>query len=409
MKKRSHILRSGIFFFAPFILLSFLSPMARAEEKTVKFGCSISLTGSLSREGYGTRDGLELWKWWVNEKLGGIDIKGEKYKVEIKYYDDESNSVRTVRLVEKLITDDGIKLLFSPYSSGLVFAGSAVSEKYKALMVNVGGTAEEIYGRGFRYIVTPLGTATQYFKGVLDLAAKQTPKPQTVAMIYENDLFARAGVKGAEEKCKQLGFKVVFDQVYPKGTKDISTPLTEIKTLKPDILLVGGHYNDSVLAVQQSKALKVNVKLFSCLVGVPIPEFVKALGKDAEDVVGMGWWTPDLNYKDPVWGSGETFDQEFIKKFKYTPDYHNFDGAFGGEVFQLAIEKAQSTDPTEIRKAFDGFEVPNTIGGPIKMDKRGVNVLAVPVVLQIQDGKSITIWPKEAAKAKFIYPKPPWE
>jgi branched-chain amino acid transport system substrate-binding protein len=409
MKKRSHVLRIGILFCVPFILVSFLSFRAWAEEKTIKFGCSISLTGKLSREGYGTRDGLELWKWRVNEKLGGISVNGDKYKVDIKYYDDESDSVRTAKLIEKLITDDGIKLLFSPYSSGLVFAGSAISEKYKALMVNVGGTAEKIYDRGFRYIVTPLGTATEYFKGVLDMAAKQNPKPKTVAMIYENDIFAKAGIEGAVEKCKQLGFKVVFNQVYPKGTKDISTPLTEIKALKPDILLVGGHYTDSVLAVQQAKDLKLNVKLFSCLVGVPVPEFVKALGKDAEDIVGMGWWTPDLDYKDPIWGTGKTFNQEFVEKFKYTPDYHNFDGAYGGEFFQLGIQKAHSTDPLKIRKAFDGFKVASSIGGPIKMDKRGVNVLAVPVVLQIQDGKSTTIWPKGAAVAKFKYPKPPWE
>ena len=411
MKERSPIFCGGILFFTLLALLFslFLSSEAWAEEKIIKFGCSISLTGSLSREGYGTRDGLELWKWWVNEKLGGIDIKGVKYKVDIKYYDDESNAVRTVKLIEKLVTDDGIKLLFSPYSSGLVFAGSAASEKYKALMVNVGGTAEQIFGRGFRYIVTGTGTSPLYFKGVLDLAAKQNPKPKTVAILYANDIFSRDAVKGAVDKCKELGFEVTFNQVFPQGTKDISTPLTEIRALQPDILLVGGHYSDSVLAVQQAKDLKVNAKLFSCLVGVPVPEFVKALGKDAEDVVGMGWWTPDVNYQDPIWGSGETFVKEFVKKFNYTPDYHNFDGAFGGELFQLGIKKAQSTDPMEIRKAFDGFEVPSSLGGPIKMDKQGVNVLAQTVVLQIQNDKAVTIWPKQVAAAQFIYPKPPWE
>ena len=129
MKARFQNFRSRIFFSTLFAFFLLLSTGALAEEKIINFGCSISLTGPLSREGYGTRDGLELWKWWVNEKLGGINIKGVKYKVEIKYYDDESNPVRTVKLTEKLITDDGIKLLFSPYSSGMVFAGSAASEK----------------------------------------------------------------------------------------------------------------------------------------------------------------------------------------------------------------------------------------------------------------------------------------
>ncbi len=410
MKIRLPILRGGVLFITIFALVFFLvlPPGARAEEKTIRFGCSISLTGSLSREGYGTRDGLELWKYWVNEHLGGINLKGVKYKVDIKYYDDESNPVRTAKLIEKLITEDHIKLLFSPYSSGMVFAGSAASEKYKALMVNVGGTAEQIFGRGFRYIVTGTGTSPLYFQSVLAEAALQNPKPQTVAILYANDIFSRDAVKGAVEKCRDLGFKVVFNQVFPQGTKDISTPLTEIRALNPDILLVGGHYTDSVLAVQQAKDLKVNAKLFSCLVGVPVPEFVKALGKDAEDVVGMGWWTPDVNYQDPLWGSGKVFDEEFVKKFKYTPDYHNFDGAFGGELFQLGIEKAQSTDPAEIRKAFDGYEIPTSLGGPIKLDNRGVNVLSRTVALQIQNGKAVTTWPEKVASAKFVYPKPAW-
>jgi branched-chain amino acid transport system substrate-binding protein len=409
MRTRPQILCAGIFPLILSLLVFFFCPSTWAQEKVIKFGCSLSITGKLSREGHGTRDGLEIWKWWVNEKLGGINIKGVKYKVDIKYYDDESEPVRTVKLVEKLITEDGIKLLFSPYSSGLVFAGSAASEKYKALMINVGGTAEKIFDRGFRYIVTGMGTATLYFKGVVEMATVQNPKPQTLAVIYENDIFARAAAEGAVEKCKELGLKVVFNQIYPKGTKDISSLLTQIKALKPDILLAGGHFTDSVLAVQQSKDLKLNVKMLSCLVGPPVPDFIKALGKDAEGVVGMGWWTPDVNRKDPIWGEGNTFTKEFMDKFKYLPDYHNFNGAFGGAFFQMAIEKAQSTDPIEIRNALDNFEIPSSLGGPIKIDKHGVNILSSMVTLQIQNGKPVAVWPKDVAAAKFIYPKPPWE
>jgi len=75
----------------------------------------------------------------------------------------------------------------------------------------------------------------------------------------------------------------------------------------------------------------------------------------------------------------------------------------------MGIEKAQSTDPTEIRNAFDRFEIPSSLGGPIKLDKRGVNILSQTVVLQIQNGKAVSIYPKEVAAAKIIYPKPPWE
>lgn len=409
MKERPKILRGTILILTLFSFLSFICPAAWAQPKIIKFGCSISLTGGLSREGYTTKDGLDLWAWRCNEKMGGINIKGVRHKVEIKYYDDESSSERTVKLVEKLISEDGINLLFSPYSSGLVFAGSAVSEKHKALMVNVGGTAEKIFERGYKYFVTPLGTASMYFKFPLAMSTEVTPKPRTVAMIWENDLFAQTAVDGALDKCRELGYQVIFKEMYPKGTKDISTLITSIKAKNPDLLLVGGHFNDSVLAVRQAKDLRFNPKMICCLVGPPIPDFVKTLGKDAENVVGMAWWTPEVKFKDPVWGSAEIFTQEFIKKFKYTPDYHCADGGIGGAFFQMAIEKAGSTDPTVIRETIAKMNIPSTMTGPIKINEKGINVDATMIVTQIQNGKSLAVWPKEIASAKIIYPKPPWD
>ena len=37
------------------------------------------------------------------------------------------------------------------------------------------------------------------------------------------------------------------------------------------------------------------------------------------------------------------------------------------------------------------------------------NIQPVPVVIQIQDGKTVAVGPKEAAAAEFIYPLPGWK
>lgn len=409
MKSWSRICRGVTFLLTFLFIISFIFTPAWSQQKTIKFGCSISLTGKLSKEGYMTKDGLDLWVWWCNEKLGGINIKGVKHKVEVKYYDDESSPERTVKLIEKLITDDGIKLLFSPYSSGLVFAGSAVSEKHRVLMVNVGGTAEKIFERGFKYFITCLGTTSMYFKSPLDLTTEVTPKPKTVAMIWENELASQNAIDGALDKSKELGYQVIFKEMYPKGTKDISSLMTNIKAKKPDIFILGGHFSDSILGVRQSKDLKFNPKMMLFMVGPVIPDFVKTLGKDAENIVGQAFWTPEVKYKDPVWGSAEVFTKEFVKKYNFLPDYHAADGGIGGAFYQMVIEKAGSTDSTVLRDTVAKMDIPSTLVGPVKINEKGINIKSAMIVVQIQNGKPLAIWPKEIASTKFIFPKPPWE
>lgn len=83
-----------------------LSASAAAQD-TIKFGTALSLTGNLATEGKLVREGYDYFVKAVNER-GGIDVGGKKYKCEIAYYDDESNVNTSVKLYEKLISQDPI-------------------------------------------------------------------------------------------------------------------------------------------------------------------------------------------------------------------------------------------------------------------------------------------------------------
>src|SRR5260221_5677341 len=81
---------------------------------TVLFGAPLALTGSLSKEGNLSREGYELWKEVYN-KAGGIVVSGKHYKIDTKYYDDESSAQKSATLAEKLIKEDKINFMFGPY------------------------------------------------------------------------------------------------------------------------------------------------------------------------------------------------------------------------------------------------------------------------------------------------------
>ena len=96
--------------------------------KTVKMARprhNSGLTGGLSRFGILVKNGYELWKETVNA-AGGIEVAGKKMKAEIVYYDDQSENETSAKLTEKLITDDKVQFLLSPFGSGPTFATTAI-------------------------------------------------------------------------------------------------------------------------------------------------------------------------------------------------------------------------------------------------------------------------------------------
>src|SRR6188768_387366 len=90
-------------FIGAFILLllgAIAFPASVSAQDVIRFGASLSLTGGLSNEGKLVREGYDFYTKMINDR-GGINVGGKKLKVEIKYYDDESNPQKAAELVER--------------------------------------------------------------------------------------------------------------------------------------------------------------------------------------------------------------------------------------------------------------------------------------------------------------------
>ena len=256
-----------------FLVLSLGFGLSTHAKDVIRFGAALSLTGSKATEGRLVKDGYDFYVKHVNER-GGIEIGDKMYKVEIVYYDDESNPNTAVKLTEKLIVEDGIKFLLGPYSSGATFPASSVAEKYQVPMVEAHGAASTIFERGYRYIFATLNSVDQYTSNIVKMAADAQPRAQRVALINENSLFPQLGIDGADRQAKELGLEVVFKEKYPSGTKDLSSMLAAMKETKPDILIAGGYTGDMILLARQAGEMGVSVKMMGFLLGPTLPGFV---------------------------------------------------------------------------------------------------------------------------------------
>jgi len=387
------------------ILGTFLVGTGLAQD-VVCLGCSISLTGKLTHEGKLTRDGYEFYKAMINKK-GGLNIGGKKYRVDIKYYDDESNVQTSTKLVEKLITEDKIDFILGPYGSGPSFATSAITEKYKRVMMLPMAASPEVYARGFKYMFGMLATTDIYLRDIFFLAAQQTPKPKSVAVLWKNDLANKGLADPVPQFCKDNGLDLIYNEKFAAGASDFSAELTVIKAKNPDILVFLSQLEQFILAVKQVKDMKINAKMIMNGIAVPQPDLVKSLGKDAEYMVGPTHWYRTFKYRDELFGDSPNYVKEFKQMFGYEPEYHNAGASAGIQILGIALEKAGALDVEKVRNALATINT-NTFWGLIQFDEGGkIKGRKMPVG-QILNGKFTLTYPPDLAEAKLVWPKPAW-
>jgi branched-chain amino acid transport system substrate-binding protein len=405
IKKESNMKRTQLFSFGFALVLLMGSSLVMAQD-VIRLGAAVSLTGTHSRFGNMVKNGYELWKDLVNER-GGINVGTKKYKVEMIYYDDESNPQIGAKLTEKLITEDKVQFLLGPYSSGITLATSTIAEKYKMINIAVVASTEAIYARGYKYIFGVLPPSPMLLDGFLEMLNTLRPTPKRLAWISPTDLFPLNMANGGQAHAKAIGLELVAYEKYPKGAKDISTLLLKIKAVKPDVLVGTGYLDDAILAVRQAKDLKVDFKAMGFTAGPELEDFTKNLGKDADYVYGTTMWTPELNYKCPIFGSPRNYADLFFKKFGPGLVYQAVAASQGAILLQLAIEKAGSLETEKVREALRAYEG-TTCWGPTKFDAGGQNVMGNTIAFQIQKGVMVTVFPKDAAQGAPIFPQPPW-
>lgn len=370
--------------------------------KTLLIGAALPLTGALAANGKEQRDGYELWKDKVNA-AGGIKVGNVSYTIDIKYYDYKSDTTTAVKLTEKLITEDKVQAVLGPYGSGATEAASAIAEQYGVPMLSPSGGAATLFQKGYKYLFGTLVGLDTVAKQIVDFAATLSPAPKTIGLIVRNDLFPTAQGKAIEAAAAKAGLTIVYNQQFPPDTTDLSTALLGAKAAKPDMLIGLGYVNDLILMTKQAKELQVKPMAFLQTAGPSHFSYIPALKADANGILTVDWWAPQLEYKDSLFGTATNYATEFNAKYSYPPSYISASATACGYLIQLAIEKAGSVDPAAMRAALAGMDA-ETFYGHIKFNEGGQNIGSPVVIEQIMNQKVVTVFPESVAASKADYP-----
>jgi branched-chain amino acid transport system substrate-binding protein len=390
--------------------------VARAADP-IKIGFGMALTGGLSANGKPALLALQIWKDDVNKKGG---LLGRP--VELVFYDDQTNPATVPGIYSKLLDVDKVDLVTSGYGTNLIAPLMPIAMERKLMIMGIFGLANnEKYKYPNYFQISPNGPEpeTSTALGFFELAARQNPKPQTVAIVGADAEYPQNALAGARELIKKFGFKTVYDRTYPPSTTDYTPIVRAIKATNPDIVFVASYPPDSVGMLRAAHEVGLQPKLFGGgMVGLMFTSIMTSMGPMLNGVVNYDFWAPEPAFL-AIPGI-----KEFLKEYQaraekagvdplgyYLPPY----SYATGQVLAQAIEATKGLDQQKLADYIRATEF-NTIVGKVKFGKNGEWAKGRTLMVQYQKiqgngidqfrgpGKKVVLYPDEFKSGSIIYP-----
>lgn len=377
--------------------------------KPLVIGGSVPLTGAAAETGLNVNNGYITAATYLNDVLGGVEIAGEKYRIELKLFDDASDPARATTLIQRQI-DEGTNFFLGSFGSNIVLPTAAITERAKKPMVQTGGGSDAIFTRGYKYVFGMFPRATRQFASAATLFKTLKPTPETYSVIYNNDAFSKTAAEGVKASCEAAGLKRLDQFELPGKVTDVSSVLASIRAKTPDILVCVVHDQDSLLIARQMVATNTNVKLLFQGLGPQLASYREALGKYSEAILCSTYWDENVPYKDKFFGNSKKFAEYYRSKYTRPIAYHVAGAAACIETYVMAMQAAKSTKPEAVRDALAAADF-ETFYARVKFtpDGDGDAIALGGMIGQVQKGKLETIFPEAAKSAAPVYPAPTWD
>ena len=357
----------------------------------IRIGFSLGLSGTYKPMSEQQKRAYELWRDHINAKGG---ILGRP--VELVLYDDRSNKEQAIKVYERLLEQDKIDFLFGPYSSGLTGAVAPIAEKHNIPMLASGATSDGLWKRGYKNLFGMLSTASRYSVGVLELAALNDAK--RLGVIAADDAFSRSVAEGTKQWASDFGINIAADITFPKGTSDLTEQVQIMKDKDVDVVVVGGHFNESVDVRQAMERVGLKPMAYFATVGPALVRYGASMESLAEGTFTSIQWHESIAFQP---GDRELFTDAFLAKYKIAPSYHAATAYAAGQTLETAITRSGSTDPNKVRDMLYTMDTVN-IMGRFGVDKTGMQIRHFPLLGQWQNGTLKIVWPETLAKTQPI-------
>jgi branched-chain amino acid transport system substrate-binding protein len=257
----------------------------------IRIGYCLSLTGPLASNGKTARLAHQIWENNVNRKGGLLDRR-----VELICMDDETNPKLVPGIYKHLLDEEKVELVIGGYGDNSVSPAMPLiieRNRYLVALMALAVNASFNYANYFVMIPTGPQPAEALTEGFFSVAAGQSPKPETMAILAADAPFSKSPVLGAKARADKHGFRLVSENRYPLSTTDFAVLISGLKSISPDILFICSYLNDSAGLLRAIDEVGLEPKMVGGAMIGPQNGSIKAqLGPLLNGLVNYEYWLP---------------------------------------------------------------------------------------------------------------------
>ena len=372
------------------VLFGVVGPAAAAE-KVLDVGVLGPLSGGAAAYGVELLRGAELRADEINQ-TGGLKIGGDVYKIKLISYDTKASAADAATAANKLVYQDKVKYIIGNAVGATCSAVQTVTEPQKVLFAFVCWGAKLLgpdKPYSFRSGLSQLEVAEPFYSWVKE----RHPAIKTLAVISPNDTSGIDTNAAVVKTAKGLGFDVVAEETYERGTKDFYPILTKMLAKKPDMLDVAASPpGEAGLILKQAAELGFKgAKGWTA--GSTPAAVVDIAGVEAAERL---WSAIAVNVRSTLLDPKvRKFGEDYEKRYKEPPGYNALANYAAFDVFTKAMQEAGSVDTEKVLAALTSRPYDTVWGRLVIGGKETYGIdrqfLHPMVVSEVRGGKLVDI------------------
>jgi len=370
----------------------------------IKIGEINPLSGRFAKQGIEIHQGIEVAVAEANT-AGGI---GEN-KLQLISRDDQSQPDVAISRAEELCSWQNVVAITGGYVDSLVGPIAAIAKKHKIPYVASASLQKELtrHKNPYFFRVSRLQGFVEPLCGILI----ERFKPQCLAILHAATPGATELARELESCIKNRGLKVRLVEKFRPGTPDFTPLIVKLAGMKIDVIVSAVFTPDHILFVRQLKENRMTPKAYIGPFGIAYESFIHALGKDADYLYSTCAWNPEIT-EPGTEDASASFVNNFHNMFGRQPNTTNMHGYTSAKVLIAAMQKVLHNDQPltgeNIRRSLTQLDLSLPMEH-ITFDSNGDPLHYRHVVVQIQKGKFVVVYPPDRSTGQSVYPMPSWD
>jgi branched-chain amino acid transport system substrate-binding protein len=347
-------------------LLALAPLIVQAQERVVRIGVLMPISGPGSYFGVMGREGVDLA---LEQVKGGVN----GYRLQVQYEDSACSPLQATNTVKRILDQFKPHIVIGEECSDASLAIAPILEQAKVVQLNAGSVTMKLTESGYKYVFRIFPNAEQQSAPLVKVAREKL-KAQTAVILYEKTNAGSDNAEGFEKPFVQAGGKVLAKIDFGRDVNDFTAIATRIASLgKVDVLptfALEGQQVRLAQALAQAKVVKGGGGPGVQMGSIWLPwGFDQKAGEAAVGYVRIVQFDPTEQRK---------VVQDFVKAFKAkygadrTPTHIN---AHAYDTIMLVAEAVRrgAKNSETIREQFSKFKDVEVTTGKITFDAKGQN------------------------------------